>query len=80
VRDPARRRPTARGVVPRFYGLFTPLPPDRNGSFARRPPKVRRPEGHSPRRDTHMLDALLLALGLGVFALMAAYAAGCDRV
>jgi len=27
-----------------------------------------------------MLDILLLALGLGAFALMAAYVAGCDRV
>jgi hypothetical protein len=27
-----------------------------------------------------MLDLILLALGLGFFALMAAYTAGCDRV
>jgi len=27
-----------------------------------------------------MLDLFLLALGLGVFGLMAAYVAGCDRV
>jgi hypothetical protein len=27
-----------------------------------------------------MLDLILLALGVGVFALMAAYAAGCERI
>jgi hypothetical protein len=27
-----------------------------------------------------MLDVILLALGLGLFGLMAAYAVGCDRV
>jgi len=27
-----------------------------------------------------MLDILLLALGVGFFGLMAAYAAGCERV
>jgi len=27
-----------------------------------------------------MLDILLLGLGVGTFALMAAYAAGCERV
>lgn len=27
-----------------------------------------------------MLDVILLALGVGFFALMAAYAAGCERV
>jgi hypothetical protein len=31
-------------------------------------------------RGTSMLDLFLLVLGLGVFGLMAAYAAGCDRV
>jgi len=29
---------------------------------------------------TRMLDLLLLALGVGLFGLMAAYAAGCGRV
>jgi hypothetical protein len=38
------------------------------------------PEAIRPGRTLPMLDALLLALGLGVFALMVAYAAGCDRV
>jgi hypothetical protein len=32
------------------------------------------------RRDAAMLDLLLLALGVGLFGLMAAYAAGCGRV
>ena len=31
-------------------------------------------------RGERMLDLILPALGLGVFALMAAYVAGCDRV
>jgi hypothetical protein len=31
-------------------------------------------------RGHSMLDIFLLALGLGVFGLMAAYVAGCDRV
>jgi hypothetical protein len=30
--------------------------------------------------ESAMLDVILLALGLGLFGLMAAYAAGCDRV
>jgi hypothetical protein len=30
--------------------------------------------------ELRMLDLLLLALGVGFFALMVAYAAGCERV
>jgi hypothetical protein len=30
--------------------------------------------------ESAMLDLILLALGLGFFGLMAAYAAGCDRI
>ncbi|WP_159351452.1 hypothetical protein [Roseomonas harenae] len=32
------------------------------------------------RKGSTMLDILLLSLGLGAFALMVAYVAGCDRV
>jgi hypothetical protein len=38
------------------------------------------PSAACARSERSMLDLVLLALGLGVFALMAAYAAGCDRV
>jgi len=31
-------------------------------------------------RGTTMLDLILLAAGLGIFALLAAYAAACERV
>jgi hypothetical protein len=31
-------------------------------------------------RGAAMLDVILLALGLGLLGLMAAYAAGCDQV
>jgi len=31
-------------------------------------------------RECRVLDLLLLALGVGFFGLMAAYAAGCERV
>jgi hypothetical protein len=31
-------------------------------------------------REPRVLDLLLLALGVGFFGLMAAYAAGCERV
>ena len=33
-----------------------------------------------PSSEAPVLDLMLLALGLGFFGLMAAYAAGCDRV
>lgn len=50
-----------------------PIP---HGAFARHAP--------NPAADlnpgTAMLDILLLGLGLGVFALLAGYAAGCERV
>lgn len=34
----------------------------------------------APPRESFMTDILLLALGLGFFGLMAAYAAACERV
>lgn len=42
-----------------------------------------RMEGGKPARSLEvraMLDVILLALGLGFFALLAAYTAGCERV
>nr|MCV4209183.1 hypothetical protein [Roseomonas sp. SXEYE001] len=36
--------------------------------------------GSSPAGGLTMIDVLLLGLGLGAFALMAAYVAGCERV
>ncbi|MEO3475278.1 hypothetical protein AAFN86_25680 [Roseomonas sp. CAU 1739] len=50
-----------------------------HGAFARHRPTtllgyLRRDE------DTAMLDILLLSLGVGVFALLAAYAVGCEKV
>ena len=33
-----------------------------------------------PSSEAPVLDLMLLALGLGFFGLLAAYAAGCDRV
>lgn len=47
------------------------------------PGEDRRPDprrGRSPSRHLPMTDLLLLALGLGFFGLMAAYAAACDRI
>jgi hypothetical protein len=32
------------------------------------------------RKDTPMLDVLMLVLGLGLFGLMATYAAGCGKI
>ena len=62
-----------------LYAPFTRPPPFRNGAFT--------PAGLNPwvvagpcRQGTTMLDILLLALGLGGFALLAAYAAACERV
>jgi hypothetical protein len=36
--------------------------------------------GPAFRRDFHMLDLILLALGLGLFALSLIYAYACDRL
>ncbi len=45
-------------------------------AILRRPPlPLRRPS-----LEGSMLDILLFGLGVGFFALMAAYAAGCERV
>jgi hypothetical protein len=46
-------------------GAFTAARPTPPRSFGWKPP---------------MIDLLLLALGVGVFGLMAAYATGCERV
>jgi hypothetical protein len=65
--------------VPRLYAPFTSRASIPNGSFTRTAPSVR-PIAGPCRQGTTMLDILLLGLGLGAFALMAAYVAGCDRV
>ena len=49
-------------------GLFT-----RGFSFLSRPPEL-------PAGGPLMIDILVLGIGLGAFALMAAYVAGCGRV
>jgi hypothetical protein len=49
------------------HGPFTGIPPRKLGTDP------------TPRRKP-MLDLILLALGAGLFALMATYAAGCERV
>lgn len=53
-------------------------------SFARRPAtQTLRTAGVRSRLSAlgrMMIDILLLALGVGLFGLMAAYAAGCERV
>jgi hypothetical protein len=36
--------------------------------------------GNEPGPEAFMLDLILLAFGLGIFTLLAAYAAGCERV
>jgi hypothetical protein len=51
--------------------------PDTHGAFA---PAARTPLRPSTTDGRSMLDLLLLALGLGGFALMALYAAACARV
>jgi hypothetical protein len=38
------------------------------------------PAGLLPRKEQPMLDVILLAVGLGFFALSVAYAYGCDRL
>ncbi|WP_158287740.1 hypothetical protein [Falsiroseomonas bella] len=47
-----------------------------HGAFTRAGPTPSRSFGEKPR----MLDLLLLALGVGLFGLMAAYVAACERV
>jgi hypothetical protein len=47
-----------------------------HGAFTRTRPTPSRPFGGKP----GMLDLLLLALGVGLFGLLAAYAAACERV
>ena len=49
-----------------------------NGAFTRGAP--RHPATDPLLGGRSMLDLILLALGVGVFALMAAYATGCERV
>ena len=68
----------------RLYALFTPRPRNSHRSFARHPAT---PMGRT--RDVRtrpsalgrtMIDLLLLALGVGVGGLLAAYVVGCERV
>ncbi len=63
-------------VHPAVYGLFIRRVPISHGAFTR--------AGPTPcpilRTEAPMLDLLLLALGVGLFGLMAAYVAGCERV
>jgi hypothetical protein len=50
-------------------------------AILRRPPlPLGRPSPEGSLLDMLLLDFLLLGLGAGFFALMAAYVAGCERV
>ncbi len=63
-----------------LYAGFMPAPPLPHGGF---PPPLGRlpPAGPSvPARSPLMPDLILLTLGLGLFGLLAAYVAACDRV
>jgi hypothetical protein len=73
-----KQRVNARRGQP-LYAAFTPGGPNAHRSFARR--RATPPVHHRcPQGDACMLDIILLGLGVGLFALLAAYAAGCERV
>ena len=56
-----------------------PSQPDHDrGAASCRP--TNRPIARSHRKEQVMLDVILLAVGLGFFALSIAYAFGCDRL
>jgi hypothetical protein len=72
-----------------FYGVIGKYPPPAMAESCRilTRVKVARAAGRlTARRDTHMgkeqgmLDVILLAVGLGFFALSIAYAFGCERL
>ncbi|WP_426955022.1 hypothetical protein [Muricoccus radiodurans] len=63
---------------PSLYARFTPRAERSHGAFTGRRPSFQALTSRNA--GTPMLDLLLLALGLGAFALLAAYAAGCERV
>jgi hypothetical protein len=45
-----------------------------------KPPRTRAHPGLTHRKEQLMLDAILLAVGLGFFVLSIAYAYGCERL
>ena len=64
----------------RLYAAFTRAAANPNGPLARVRRRFALIRALSAREGATMLDVLLLALGLGAFALMALYAHACARV
>lgn len=68
--SPEPRRPP---ILCRLYAS----PPNSHGGFAPPPPTTARSH---PSPEKPVLDAIMLVIGLGAFAVLAAYVLGCEQV